>query len=315
MHAAAAPARLSRESEFLSRYDQLLKWAQRLTQEDRSLAEDVVHDAYLQFVLSRTDHSSINNLDHYLHQVVRNAHRTYIRQTTPRRFDQLSSVDLDSLQIAAIDPDGPAQARQLLFAVCLYACEQRELSIAFSVLVLRFIHGYYPNEVARLTKRTRGAVDGFLKSARNALKLHLSDLRPCYFSDSHEALRSSLSQGAADIFGLQGMLFESRKGVCLETEQLRSIYLRRAAKVPRRQLSHLVTCATCLDETNAILGIISLKERSPIDVLGKIPKTVQILMPIIQILFVWSVFVLTYMSLNWEDLFDLFDICQDLCDL
>src|SRR5262245_51602787 len=207
MHAAAAPARLSRESEFLSRYDQLLKWAQRLTEGDRSLAEDVVHDAYLQFVLSRTNHSSINNLDHYLHRVVRNAHRTYLRQTTPRRFDQLSVVDLESLQTASNDPDGPAQARQLLFAVCLYASEQREMSIAFSVLILRFIHGYYPNEVAHLTKRTRGAVDGFLKSARNSLRLHLSELRPFYVSDSHEALRSSLPHSATDIFGLQRMLF------------------------------------------------------------------------------------------------------------
>jgi len=311
MHAAVAPARLSRESEFLSRYDQLLKWAQRLTQEDRSLAEDVVHDAYLQFVLSRTDHSSINNLDHYLHQVVRNAHRTYIRQTTPRRFDQLSSVDLDSMQIAAIDPDGPAQARQLLFAVCVYACDQRELSIAFSVLVLRFIHGYYPNEVARLTKRTRGAVDGFLKSARNALKIHLSDLRPCYFSEPHEALRASLSHGATDIFGLQRILFASRKGVCLESEEVRSIYLKRAAKMTRRQLSHLVTCATCLDEANAILGIVSLRERSPIDVLGKIPKTVQLLLPIIQVLIVWGLYALTQANFDFDDIVDCF---QDLCN-
>src|SRR5262245_34091974 len=213
MHAvAAAPARSSRESEFLSRYDQLLRWARALTEGDLSLAEDVVHDAYVQFVLSRTDHTSINNLDHYLHRVVRNAHRTYIRHTTPGRFDQLSSIDLDSLQIADHDPDGPAQARQVLFAVCLYAREQRELSIAFSVLVLRFIHGYYPNEVAHLTKRTRGAVDVLLKSARNTLKLNLSDLRQSYFIDSHEAFRSSLSYGATDIFGLQKILFASRKG-------------------------------------------------------------------------------------------------------
>jgi len=315
MHAAAAPARLSRESEFLSRYDQLLKWAQRLTQDDRSLAEDVVHDAYLQFVLSRADHSSINNLDHYLHQVVRNAHRTYIRQTTPRRFDQLSSIDLDSLQIAAHDPHGPAQARQLLFAVCLYACEQRELSIAFSVLVLRFIHGYYPNEVAQLTKRTRGAVDGFLKSARHALKSHLSNLRPCYFSESHEVLSSSLSRGATEIFSLQRVLFASRKGVCLESEQLQSLYIRRTAKVPRRQLSHLVTCATCLDEANAILGIVSLRERSPIDALGKIPKAVQLLMPVIQLLLIWGLYGLIQGGFDIDDLFDIFDFCQGLCNL
>src|SRR5262249_54572763 len=160
-----------------------------------------------------------------------------------------------------------------------FACEQRELSIAISVLVLRFIHGYYPNEVAQLTHRTRGAVDGFLKAARSALKLHLGDLRPYYFSGAHECFSSSVPHGSTDIFSLQRIVFADPKGICLEPEHLRSIYSRRAAKITRRQLSHLVTCSTCLDEVNAILGISSLKNRSPIDVLGKIPKSVQLLIP------------------------------------
>ena len=71
MGIAVAPARIQREVEFLLRYDQLLKLAQKLTDSDPGLAQDVVHDAFVQFLLSSTDYGAIDNIDHYLHKVVR----------------------------------------------------------------------------------------------------------------------------------------------------------------------------------------------------------------------------------------------------
>src|SRR5262249_16596317 len=117
---------------------------------------------------------------------------------------------------------------------------------------------------------------------------------------------------ATDIFGLQRMLFASRKGVCLEAEQLRSIYVRGAAKASRRQLSHLVTCATCLDKANDIHGIVALKERYQIDVLGRIPKRSKIVTSILLALFIWSLYVLSLTSFDIDDLFDLIESCTDL---
>src|SRR5262245_2036082 len=122
MESAAAPAKIptSRCVEFLSRYDQMLRWSLRLTNSDRGLAQDLVHDAFLQFTLSGTDCDSIANIDHYLHEVLRNAYRTHLRQRSAKRFEQLSIVLSDSAVESrpAKDPYANYEARDALSSVC-----------------------------------------------------------------------------------------------------------------------------------------------------------------------------------------------------
>lgn len=273
MGTAVAPARIKREVEFLLRYDQLLKLAQRLTDSDRGLAQDVVHDAFVQFMLSSTDYGAIDNVDHYLHKVVRNVHRTHIRQRSTRRLEQLSETSKETLPISFADPYGLVQARNLLVNICRYVSRRKDTSIATSILVLRFLHGYYPNEVALLTRRTRSAVDGLLKSARRDLKGHLSEVPVYQFRENVEPFQASDSWPGliADVFGMQRILFDARKGQCFETEQLQAIYANANARLSRCELSHLVSCPRCLDEANVILHLRLLRDRSPIDVLSKIP--------------------------------------------
>jgi RNA polymerase sigma factor (sigma-70 family) len=270
---AAAQARVHREVEFLARYDQLLRWAERLTVSDRGLAHDVVHDAFVHFMLSGASYDSINNLDHYLHEILRNVHRTHIRQKSARRFEQLSEIAADDSRLSAADPHGALQARNTLLAICRYVCRRKEVSLASIVLILRFLHGYYPNEVARLTRRSRSAVDGLLRAARNDLRVYLHELPPYNFGDADEPLRLSKWHGdvAADIIGVRRILFEARKGQCFQHEQLRRIYSDANVKLSRSQLSHLVSCPHCLDLANSLLNMLPLRERSPVDVIGKIP--------------------------------------------
>jgi DNA-directed RNA polymerase specialized sigma24 family protein len=59
------PGRITGEL-FAERYEVLLGWALRLTGRDHQRAEDLVHDTFVQFVLSRPDLSAIENLDGYL---------------------------------------------------------------------------------------------------------------------------------------------------------------------------------------------------------------------------------------------------------
>jgi DNA-directed RNA polymerase specialized sigma24 family protein len=65
-----ATPRLARASDheelFLERYARLLDWARRLTAGGPLQAEELVHDAYVHFVLLRPDLSAIGNLDGYL---------------------------------------------------------------------------------------------------------------------------------------------------------------------------------------------------------------------------------------------------------
>ena len=172
---------------------------------------------------------------------------------------------------SAGDPHGVK--RNTLLAICRYVCKRKEVSLASSVLILRFLHGYYPNEVSRLTHRSRSAVDGLLRAARNDLKEYLRELPPYYLSDADEPLRLSNCHDelAADVMGLRQILFMARKGQCFEREQLRTIYSDANAKLSKLQLSHLVGCPRCLDLANSLLNLVPLRERSPVDAIGKIP--------------------------------------------
>ena len=44
--------------------------------------------------------------------------------------------------------------------VCQYACDRKETSRAGSVLILRFLHGYYPREIAQIMRATSGQPEG-----------------------------------------------------------------------------------------------------------------------------------------------------------
>ena len=51
---AAAQPDQKREQLYTERYESLLAWAMRLTNQQRDAAEDLVQDAFVQFVLGRT---------------------------------------------------------------------------------------------------------------------------------------------------------------------------------------------------------------------------------------------------------------------
>ena len=53
------------EQIFLAHYAQLCGWALALTNRDRERAEDLVHDAYIQFTFTRPEIGAIGNLNGY----------------------------------------------------------------------------------------------------------------------------------------------------------------------------------------------------------------------------------------------------------
>src|SRR5262245_61056074 len=71
---------LSHEDVFLQRYEWLLNWSLQLTRNDVELAEDLVHDAFIQFTLARPDLAAIHNLEGYLYGMLRNMHLSKLRR-------------------------------------------------------------------------------------------------------------------------------------------------------------------------------------------------------------------------------------------
>ncbi len=259
----------NREQLFTRRYEALLAWALRLTNQDRASAEDLVQDAFIQFVLGRTSLEKIENIDGYLRRMLRYMHLSRISRNVQKTLDQMLSLsDYDSFNQSwrATEPSRQMQTREELWQVCSYACARKETSRAGAVLILRFFHEYYPSEIARVLCSSRHCVDQWQRLARSELKLYMSGRRGLRFLNSKaapEPAYAGLDSSNGDLIGdLRRQIFHSRQGECLPTEQLQKIYQLSSDETLRApKLGHIVSCRACLDAVNQILDIPLLAER------------------------------------------------------
>lgn len=270
-------AKASHEDLFIERYDQLLRWALQLAEHNRGLAEDLVHDAFVHFtVLTRPDLQAIQNLDAYFYATLRNLHISHQRRASRSRFQQLSIVEYESAAtgLRTLDACDLIQTQNDLRSVCHYACARKETAKIASVLILRFFHGYYPTEIARILRSSRPAVDKALQLARAEAKVALTDPQGIAFKDVTVAptpLRTAFARANEDLLSeLQQRIFAAEHGDCWQGRDLKEFYGARVA-VPMDclRLAHVVSCAKCLDQINTMLKLPPLAERSPTDSIGK----------------------------------------------
>src|SRR5438105_15424601 len=112
------------EDVFLARYGSLRAWALRLTEGDAVRAEDLVHDAFVQFTLTRPELSRVRNIDGYLYTMLRNLHVSQMRRERRRQGPPLAVVEYDSAAVVlrAADPRARVRVQDDLGQVCRYAC-------------------------------------------------------------------------------------------------------------------------------------------------------------------------------------------------
>ncbi|HEX8844612.1 MAG TPA: RNA polymerase sigma factor [Pyrinomonadaceae bacterium] len=275
--AKIAPDRERHEELFLARYARLRSWALQLTENDRERAEDLVHDAYIQFTFTRPDLEAISNLDGYLYKMLRNLHLSQVRRFLRQQPRTLSIVDYDSAEtgLRAADPRERIRLQDELREVCRYATTRKETSKAGSVLILRFLHGYYPREIALLMGATRSAVEERLRVARSEARQYLENPKSLRFlrETSAEMVKPAPTEftETPDLLlnELRRMIFNSRRGDCFTAQHLENIYRRAQGPGPDHvALGHLVSCPRCLDEVNRLLNLPLLAERFPTDTLG-----------------------------------------------
>ena len=268
---AAAQPEPNREELFTERYETLLEWALQLTHQRRDSAEDLVQDAFVQFMLARTRLEEIENLNGYLRRLLRNMHFSRTTRLTQRlQDDALSIADYDTVLLGwtAVEPERRMQAAEQLHQICAYACFRKDSSRAGSVLILRFFLDYFPTEIASVLGSSRHTVDQWQAVARREAKVFLSEPNRLRFVDAKtSAVRPWTMYPASDVDlmrALRGMIFSSRQGTCLSSETLQLSYLpgrRDALSAP--ELAHVVSCRSCLDAVNTILGLPLLAERYP----------------------------------------------------
>jgi len=262
----------SHDDLFVARYERLVRWAVRLTEGQRHSAEDLVHDAFIQFTLKQPNLSTIENLDDYLYATLRNLHISQARRASQSPTMRLAISDYDTAQMGLrlVDPQRRLQARDDLRRVCEYASRRKETSKAASVLILRFFHIYFPSEIASVLRTTRQAVEIWLLNARRETRLYLEDPTALKVIDGRKVVDASkvarLPQNSNAINStniipeLCEIIFASRHGNCLSVDCLRELY-EGDKTIERERLAHIVSCPKCLDMVNELLGLSPLKER------------------------------------------------------
>lgn len=260
------------EDVFIERYEKLLAWALHLAHQDREQAEDLVHDAFIQFTLTQLDLKDIHNLDGYLYRILRNVHVSQLRRSGQRHLQQLSIVEYDSALIGlhSTEQRDQIQVQDELRRVCQYACARKESAMAASVLILRFFHGYYPSEISAVLQSSSNAVSVRLRMARREAKVFTRAPEQLGFlrNQTTEILPTNFARSIDDLLReLRLMIFRSRRGDCITREQVRGIYAGRQA-LETTTLAHIVSCRSCLDEINQHLNLPLLASRSPEETLG-----------------------------------------------
>jgi RNA polymerase sigma factor (sigma-70 family) len=298
------------EELFLQRYQLLHEWALRLTHHDRERAEDLLHDAFIHFTLGRPPLDEIQSLEAYLHVMLRNLHLSQARRLARSPHSPRSLVDYDSAELGwqGTDPRNLIHARDELQTICRYACERKDSAKAASVLILRFFHGYYPEEIARIMRTTRGAVEDRLRMARNEARVYLQNPGALSFiqtggqigrqtgerigrqtgeqtgrhlagqtgGSARETAAGEIGSSDEIVTALRVAVFRSRRGECLSREGIAELYRpnqdgagrTESRPVGCERLAHFVSCRSCLDAINETLGLPLLAERHAADTVG-----------------------------------------------
>lgn len=258
-----------REQLFTERYAGLLAWAMRLTNQQRDVAEDLVQDAFVQFVLGRTRLEEIENIDGYLRRMLRYMHVSRLSRSAQHLQEAaLSVADYDSCRLGwtAIEPPRRMQAFEELQQICSYACARKESSRAGSVLILRFFHEYLPTEIAAVLNSSRHCVDQWQGLARREVKVFMNEPGRLRFVNSATPVdRKPIRYLRSDcdlMIELRQMIFNSRQGECLSQVELEEIYAgSNADTLTTAKLAHIVSCSGCLDAVNGLLGLPLLAQR------------------------------------------------------
>jgi len=256
-----------REQLFTERYANLRLWAIHLTNQE-SAADDLVQDAFVQWMLGRTRLEEIENIDGYLRTMLRNMHFSRMSRAAQRLQETtLSIADYDSglLGWTAIEPPRRLQASEDLHQICAYACFRKESSKAGSVLILRFFHNYFPTEIASVLNSSRNCVDQWQRLARREAKLFMNRPGGLRFVNGETPSRHTVRYLRSDcdlMLDLRHLIFGSCRGECLSDNELHELYAGgNHEALTTAKLAHLVSCAKCLDVVNEMLGLPLLAER------------------------------------------------------
>ena len=246
---------------FSANYTEISRWAMEITSFDRSISEDLIHDAYLKLLRTRKDLSTVDP-NAYVYVSMRNTYRSQLRGIKNISHPDAPILD-DVLETAFFqDPRLALSVSDSLVEICEIACSKRRSRIAASLLILRYFLGYSAEDLSKVSNRSRNAVDTRLAVFRREIAIQLRSASVRF------SLGSQVTWIETKIFDeLRDRIFRTPLGRCIPMDQLRRSYRWKSGRPDREELSHLVSCKRCLDMANRLLKIDSLEQRHPLDIL------------------------------------------------
>jgi DNA-directed RNA polymerase specialized sigma24 family protein len=247
------PRALDSERILEEYYDKLHQWGVVLSRGDRTLAQEIVHDLCLHFIVAKPDLSAVANLDGYLYTCLRHIYLSALARSSREALQTVNVADFDSVQFAlnAYFSDSLLDRQNELRRICNYAVWRKGSSKSASYFLLLFFHGYTRREVAEIAQLPLAAIYNKLKVAREELTAHLkASIRPRIASRDvppNPDLHVSTVSSAVLFRELRAIIFEARSSECLPEETLLAQYRTTIPKpVPCGLLSHIVSCERCL---------------------------------------------------------------------
>lgn len=235
---------------FLAHAGRLRRIALRLVDRHADV-EDLLQDACVQFVVAQPDLDAIEDLDSYLASLVRNLHLSRQRRRVNQRQWHVALSDYDTAELALRASDGDRLiAREGLTRICAHLCVRKETSRAASVLALRFVHGFFPAEIAAIARVPYRAVRDWLRQAREEARQVLA--QRIRIAPGGLATVVALPSIASDdpehiIVALRQALFAARRSACPVSGALEGQYGPESTPMDTSTLAHVVSCAACLE--------------------------------------------------------------------
>lgn len=163
---------LTHEQIFVTHYQKLLSWAEYLCNHNKVLAEDLIQNAYIQFVTKKPELNEIDNIFGYLCRIVSNMYKNQlVRISAQKRGGTLQAISLSIIEeLIAIDTKSSEQAKETLIEIAHFTVGNRMHSKTSDVLILRFLLGYYPKEIAQLFMSSIFAINNLIMRGRQELR-------------------------------------------------------------------------------------------------------------------------------------------------
>ena len=277
-----SPAHLPKSPEgvFGSKYEWLLRWALHFSQNDKTVAEDLIQDTFVELLISWKTLGDLDNIEPLLYTYLKYSYLTELRRSQSYSLQSLSAIDFDSLptDLWTADLSDQIELQDELRRIVTFLLWRKSSAKFASIFLLRFFHGYFPEEIKRICMITRHAVDLSLRNARGEVTSYLADpgrIQILHHPPPPEAVAPRATVAPHQLVDeLRGLIFSARVEACLPLGDLQEFYQVESQKpVDSGLLAHIVSCESCLDEVSRLCNLPPGSKRSPWDSFGPAPRS------------------------------------------